>query len=81
MQTKDVTKILKKFNWVPYCDNIGNYHACYYLSDRIVRISYEVKYGWRDRKLMLVASLTTAPYLLAWNMSEVRNFLLKIRSF
>ncbi|WP_375665845.1 DUF6990 domain-containing protein [Bartonella sp. TT121SHDZB] len=59
-------KNLKKFGWVPYRDDIGHYHAFYYLSDLFVSIDYEVKYGWRDRKLMLVANLSTIPYLLAW---------------
>ncbi len=65
MQIKDVTKILKKLGWILYRDDINNHYACYDLSDRFVDIGYEVKYGWKDRKLILEANLTTPLYFLA----------------
>ncbi len=57
-----------------YRDDIGNHHACYDLSDRFVDIGYEVKYEWRDRKLILEANLTIFPYFLAWEYVRGQKF-------
>ncbi len=71
MQTKDVTEILKKHSWEPHRDEVGDTFAYYHLSDRIIRILYEVvDYGEDGGKLWLSVSLTTAAYCLAGEYSR-----------
>uniref|UniRef100_UPI0035CF68F2 DUF6990 domain-containing protein n=2 Tax=unclassified Bartonella TaxID=2645622 RepID=UPI0035CF68F2 len=71
MQTKDVTEILKKHSWEPHRDEVGDTFAYYHLSDRIIRILYDVvDYGEDGGKLWLSVSLTTAAYCLAGKYSR-----------
>ncbi|WP_039761861.1 DUF6990 domain-containing protein, partial [Bartonella queenslandensis] len=66
MQTKDVTEILKRLGWEPHRDEVGDTFAYYHLSDRIIRIFYDiVDYGEDGGRLRLSVALTTAAYCLA----------------
>ncbi|WP_404978453.1 DUF6990 domain-containing protein, partial [Bartonella sp. ML71XJBT] len=67
MQTKDATEILKRLGWEPHRDEMGDMFAYYHLSDRIIRILYDVvDYGEDGGRLRLSVALTTAPYCLGW---------------
>ncbi|WP_208433235.1 DUF6990 domain-containing protein [Bartonella taylorii] len=71
MHTKDVTEILKKRGWETHRDEVGDTFAYYYLSDRIVRILYDVvNYGENGGKFRLSVNLTTAAYCLGWEYSS-----------
>ncbi|WP_254474885.1 hypothetical protein [Bartonella sp. B1098] len=66
MQTKDVTEILKRLGWEPHRDEVGDTFAYYHLSDRIIRILYDVvDYGEDGGRLRLSVAFTTAAYCLA----------------
>ncbi|UNF52605.1 hypothetical protein MNL02_02660 [Bartonella krasnovii] len=66
MKKKDVTEILKRLGWEPHRDEVGDTFAYYHLSDRIIRILYDVvDYGEDGGKLRLSVDLTTAAYCLA----------------
>uniref|UniRef100_UPI0038573634 DUF6990 domain-containing protein n=1 Tax=Bartonella sp. AU15XJBT TaxID=3019087 RepID=UPI0038573634 len=66
MKTKDVTEILKRLGWETYRHEVGDTFAYYHLSDRIIRILYDVvDYGEDGGKLRLSVDLTTAAYCLA----------------
>lgn len=66
MQTKNVTEILKRLGWETYRHEVGDTFAYYHLSDRIIRILYDVvDYGEDGGKLRLSVDLTTAAYCLA----------------
>ncbi|UNF44463.1 hypothetical protein MNL07_02955 [Bartonella krasnovii] len=66
MKKKDVTEILKRLGWEPHRDEVEDTFAYYHLSDRIIRILYDVvDYGEDDGKLRLSVDLTTAAYCLA----------------
>ncbi|WP_273718281.1 MULTISPECIES: DUF6990 domain-containing protein [Bartonella] len=71
MQTKDVTEILKRLGWEPHRDEVGDTFAYYHLSDRIIRILYDVvDYGEDGGRLRLSVDLTTAAYCLAREYSN-----------
>ncbi|WP_040297166.1 DUF6990 domain-containing protein [Bartonella taylorii] len=71
MRTKDATEILKRLGWETHRDEVGDTFAYYYLSDRIVRILYDVvNYGENGGKFRLSVNLTTAAYCLGWEYSS-----------
>ncbi|WP_404977310.1 DUF6990 domain-containing protein, partial [Bartonella sp. AU18XJBT] len=66
MKTKDATEILKRLGWKTYRHEVGDTLAYYHLSDRIIRILYDVvDYGEDGGRLRLSVALTTAAYCLA----------------
>ncbi|WP_019220840.1 DUF6990 domain-containing protein [Bartonella senegalensis] len=71
MQTKDVTEILKRLGWETHRHEVGDTFAYYHLSDRIIRILYDVvDYREDGGKLRLSVDLTTAAYCLAREYSN-----------
>ncbi|WP_375646682.1 DUF6990 domain-containing protein [Bartonella sp. TT29SHDZB] len=71
MQTKNVTEILKRLGWETHRHEVGDTFAYYHLSDRIIRILYDVvDYGEDGGRLRLSVALTTAAYCLAEEYSN-----------